>query len=69
MTLRLDPNISRDDLLVLADLLDQVRQDHEINGPSIIDERSEGEMRRVLDGTLEADLRASFVMNHAEDEL
>lgn len=69
MTLRLDDNITRDDLLVLADLLDAVRQSHLNDGPSVIDARSEADMARVLDASLEADLRASYVLNHDEGEL
>lgn len=61
--MKLDPRITTDDLLVLADLLDAVRQSHLIEGPSIIDVRAEADMARVLDASLEADLRASYVMN------
>jgi hypothetical protein len=68
MSLHLDPNITNEDLLVLADLLDAVKQDHYYgNNPSpIIDVRSRGEMARVLDSSLEADLRASYVLNDPE---
>jgi hypothetical protein len=58
--MQLDDTITADDLLVIADVLDQVRQDHLINGPSIIDARSETECARVLDASLEADLRANY---------
>ena len=61
--MNLDPNITNDDLLVLADLLSVIAEDHKHNGPTVIDERSEGECARVLDGSLEADLRASYVSN------
>jgi hypothetical protein len=67
MTVRLE-DISVDDILVIADVLDQVRQDHHINGPSIIDARSEGECARVLDGSLEGDLRLNYTRLCAETE-
>ena len=67
MSIRLE-DITVDDLLVIADVLDQVRQDHIINGPSIIDARSEGECARVLDASLEADLRVNFARLSAEIE-
>jgi hypothetical protein len=67
MTIQLE-DITVDDLLVIADVLDQVRQDHVINGPSIIDARSEGECARVLDASLEADLRANYGRLTAEIE-
>jgi hypothetical protein len=61
-------DITADDILVIADVLDQVRQSHILSGPSIIDERSEGECARVLDGSLEADLRSNYGRLTAETE-
>ena len=62
-----DPNlptgldgITTDDLLVLADVIDQVRQYTLRGGTEIIDERSHGECARILDASLEAELRANF---------
>lgn len=59
MTIQLN-DITVDDLLVIADVLDQVRQRHISDGPSIIDVRSERECARVLDGSLEGDLRLNY---------
>jgi hypothetical protein len=67
MTVQLE-DITPDDLLVLADLLDAVRQSHLINGPSIIDARCEQDMARVLDASLEADLRSNFARLTGEIE-
>ena len=69
MTVRLElEDITADDLLVLADLLDAVRQSQLIDGPSIIDRRCEADMARVLDASLEADLRANYGRLTAEIE-
>lgn len=67
MSIRLD-DITVDDLLTIADLLDAVRQSHLNEGPTIIDARSEGEMQRVLNASLEADLRANYGRLTAEIE-
>ena len=67
MTVQLE-DITVDDLLVLADLLDAVRQSHLIDGPSVIDARCQQDMARVLDASLEADLRANFARITGEQE-
>ena len=70
MTVRLE-DITADDLLVLADLLDAVRQSHLLDGPSVIDVRCEADYARVLDASLEGDLRSNYarICGELEGEL